>query len=413
MATKKVTNKSVKTAVMNVKFNGTDVLCGECNEVIGLLVDGENAEAEAKKRGMVAVPVPAEVILAAQVVAPTGGSSSGKSIAARIAEARQSGKDVGEFYALTNGDGEGMVYRMVDGVSTAVQDTDPVLMKILGGIEEYGHLSAPALRRRFVTGQMMSIMAGEKCGCRHDPQNITGYINKQGFEKAFEIAKNELNYLAHCAKNGDLESLQERSLWWTKDVFIGMAEHFLETLKKYIKNLKVRHCKGVEYRRFHNVYIFRSDLRDKIYWPLQKRINQMKNAKSWQELYILWSNAGSKSKRSKRSDWRVVDIKGENLFCTLPRETSIFKGYKEAFKGAGAYYTMANLLLFQKSNDFRMYKNGKKLSKALSEAYLNELNTLHAANGTGYKMFAVLKEFMAYNNIDIEALREDWEAEKK
>ena len=403
--TKKTVNMSeAKAAVMNVKFQGDTVLCGECGEKIGKLLSVDDAIAEAQKMGYAAIPVPADVVAA---MGPTTGAR--KSIAKMIEEARQDGKDVGEFYALTNGQGEGMVYRLVDGVPTAVQDNDPVLMKILGGIEEYGHLAAPSLRRRFVTGQMVAVMNSELWGTRRGG-GLTGWINAQGFEHAFQVAKQELNYLAHCEKNNDQKSLHEREMWWSKALFVGMAEHFLATLKEYIMGLKVRHCKGVEYRRFHDLDIFCSDLYEKLYWPLQRRISDMKRAKGYQELYEIWS--GSKylpSRMSKRSDWRTLEIKGKGwLTCNLPRETPIYRGYKEAFKGAGAYYTMANLILFQKSNDFRLFRNGKRLTKRQSEMELHRLNAQFAAEGAGYKLYAVLKEFFEDNNICAHSLRQSW-----
>ena len=70
--------------------------------------------------------------------------------------------------------------------------------------------------------------------------------------------------------------------------------------------------------------------------------------------------------------------------------------WKDAFKGAGAYFTMKNLILFH--NCQVHLDNGQVLDRDASFDYIRQLNGNLAVNGQ--QMFAVMMKLITDNNFD-------------
>lgn len=68
-------------------------------------------------------------------------------------------------------------------------------------------------------------------------------------------------------------------------------------------------------------------------------------------------------------------------------------------EGAGAFFTLKNLILFHDCGF-------PKMSQKMSREYLYELASQKDLEG--YKLFGILKDFLVVNGINIEAMRAEW-----
>jgi hypothetical protein len=83
--------------------------------------------------------------------------------------------------------------------------------------------------------------------------------------------------------------------------------------------------------------------------------------------------------------------------------------WKDAYKGAGAYFTMQNLLRFHgakfpKDNDFYMQSRPGLYSLEMAAAHYKD---------EGWRLFGLMKQMIEENHIDIEAKRKEWREAKE
>lgn len=80
----------------------------------------------------------------------------------------------------------------------------------------------------------------------------------------------------------------------------------------------------------------------------------------------------------------------------------------DAYKGAGAYFTMRNLILFHKCvfpKDW-LEATGMSNSLGLLEHYTNE------EKYDGWRMFGIMRRFLYDNDIDVKAKLQEWRTAK-
>ena len=112
-----------------------------------------------------------------------------------------------------------------------------------------------------------------------------------------------------------------------KVYYDGRTSDYVNELKKHVGNLETRKCKGVPYKRIHGRNIFVEDLQSKLYYPLSIAITHIRHALDATQLY----NAVRQF-----NDRRI----------RLPWGTPQSKAWMDAYKGAGAFFTMQNLIRF-------------------------------------------------------------------
>lgn len=89
--------------------------------------------------------------------------------------------------------------------------------------------------------------------------------------------------------------------------------------------------------------------------------------------------------------------------CWFEWSIAISPVFKDAYKGAGAYFTMKNLILFHKAS----FKNGCiKLGQKKSMAMLE--NKANEYKNEGWRLFGVMKKLIEDNNIDIVKKMREW-----
>ena len=162
-------------------------------------------------------------------------------------------------------------------------------------------------------------------------------------------------------------------------------------LKKYIEKLPKHSCKGVPYKRLNGRYgdVFDADLQKKVYAPMEAQIRNMEKAKNYTELYRELS-------------------KFMRLMIKLPYNTPKSKAWIDAFKGAGAYYTLKNLTMYHGckivDEQYVSWNQPRKVTTytAGAEATNFVKSKLNAYNGEGWRYLAMLRKCIADNNFSFE-----------
>lgn len=298
---------------------------------------------------------------AAAAVAPV---TPTKKAMERIEALKKAGVDTSNYYAINND----MVIRVEDGKPNIVADDDPVWKSI----KEAGMVPDRRLFRRWVLAQTFYML-------RH---GYTQMMHNKGYEYTWKMLEEELRVQSTLFGH-DNENFYERNRFFNKDVVVSMAHDYMKQLHDYIDSLHTRKCKGVPYKRFRGQDVFVDDLYSKVYAPLNRLITRIESAETPITLYMAVSGFNSK---------RVP----------LHFEEKQSNAWVDAYKGAGAYYSMQNLIRFHGmflSVDGKSYYNNEAIRK---------LNYL-AACKQGWELLGILKEALEYNHIDIAKKMKEWQ----
>lgn len=292
----------------------------------------------------------------------------------KIAALRNAGIDVSNLFSIKGSNGEEAVGRLIEGKFIVIPDSDPIFVSIING----GTVPNRRLFRRWVMAQVFHMMTqidyhtGEKIG-------FTEALNRKGYKYQWDMMVEEYRVQA---KLNDEESFAERNRWFNKALAIKVAQHYIDKLKVMCEKSRVKRCKGIPYVRLNKRNVFVEDLQVKVYAPLEKALEHIKSANTPITLY----NAVNSFYGKVKSTYIVRDFPQSQKF-------------KDAYKGAGAFFTMKNLILF----------HGCKFPKKNQKTSLTYLyDTVAPADFEGYKLFCVLKNFLEYNNINIEDKQAEW-----
>lgn len=233
------------------------------------------------------------------------------------------------------------------------------------------------LHRRWVMAQMFRMLNyesrnGERCG-------YDAYLNDMyEYDYQFKMMLDEIRVLS-ILQEKDYTAFNERSIFFDFNTVIATCEDYLRKLKKYVENLPKKKCKDVPYVRISGNDVFVNDLYKKVYFPIEDRIRKMRIAKQCDELYC-------------NLKWFIVDFVKK---YRLPDNTPKCKEWKNAFKGAGAYYTLMNLVKFHGCN---IYTGNKVLSGMNAVTYVSD--ACFEYRGEYYRLFALMKKVIADNKFD-------------
>lgn len=310
-----------------------------------------------------------------------GKKTAVKTAAARIAALKAAGIDTSNYFSL----GEQMVVKVVDGVPVEVTDDDPVFNKIKTG----GYISHYKLFRRWVMAQMFRILR------EMEERNLSFNKVLQGFgyEYQWRMVENEFLAQMKMFRHGDTSCLKQRKLFFDGKTLADMIDDYIDKLKAYIEdNLMYRTdkhgvrrpkhtCKGMPYVRLNNVNIFVDDLNTKVYRPFREMASIATHTTNPEELYKIVAAFNRKHRH----------------LCHITKHSSAFIN---AYKGAGAYFTMRNLIMFHGARFLGMSESRSlEHVDAKANAYREE----------GWRMMGVLKQLIAVSHISIEAKIKEWE----
>ena len=312
--------------------------------------------------------------------APTRRVKLPKTAKERIEALRAAGVDVSNLFAMQGAAGGEYVASNKDGQLAILEDDDPIFKQIL----RQGDVPNPRLFRRWVMAQMFHMMT---CTSYRSgkPVGVTEMIHRFGYEYQWKMLLNELHAQTKM-EEFDPENFADRNRWFNAGVVAAMAEDYVKRLREHISSLKVKKCKGIPYKRIGSRNVFVEDLEDKVYSPLQTAVYGIRMAKDAVRLY----NATRKF---------------NELRIKMSYHTPQCKEWVNAYKGAGAFFTMQNLIRFHGCTAIN--DKGKRLDKYHSLAFLSSKAEAYK-NGEGWRLLAMLKKMLDDNNIDVRKKMAEW-----
>lgn len=247
-----------------------------------------------------------------------------------------------------------------------------------------GYVRNTKLFRRFVMAQMFHMLNFKSWDGKYKGYNDCLKTN-YAYDYTFKMMIEEVRVLSKLEVR-DRESFTERSHFFTKDVVVAVLNDYMDKLKKHVDSLPNKNCKGVPYKRIKGMDVFVADLDKKVYKPLYDIIVRVRHARNYTELY------------------RELCNFNRNMI-KLPYDTAKSKVWIDAFKGAGAYYTMKNLVMY---HDCEIKGADVPMGVVRSIAAVRYLTgKLDEYQGEGWRMFALMKKVIADNNFDFDKRMEE------
>ena len=296
----------------------------------------------------------------------------------RMEKLNNAGINTSKYFTvdLDNGTKIHLIIDEENGVCKQVKD--PIMNTII----EDGYVRNTKLHRRFVMAQMFHMLNYVSYDKRYSGYNDC-LKRMYGYEYTLKMMMEEIRVLSKLEVR-DRESFVERSHFFNKEVVVAVMEDYLEKLKVYVEALPDRNCKGIPYKRIKRMDVFNADLGKKIYAPVRAHIYSVKYAKNYTEIY--------------RALERFM-----RDHIKLSFETPKSRVWIDAYKGAGAYYTMKNLVMF---HDCFIINGPYSVDRG--ELAVKTLNSkLDEYKGEGWRMFALMKKVIKDNNFDFKARMEE------
>lgn len=365
-----------KNSTKNATSNSTKVVCPTCGT--------EFAIPETTHIG-VGIIIGADSGLGTISPATTGNtvtpSHSQMKAEAKIEALRNAGVNVSNLFSMKGANGEETIARLENGNLTIVADNDPIFAAIMGS----GHVPNSRLFRRWVMAQVFHMLSYK--GWRGSKSGFVGALEAKGYKYQWKMVLEEMRVQAKLAEN-DPENFKLRYRWFNEGRIIQMCEDYIMQLVEHITKLKVRHCKGAPYVKLGHNNVFTADINKKVMEPFAAAVTQIGLATNPTARY--------------RAVYNFVNLMKKWWFSC---DAQMAQSFKDAYKGAGAYFTMKNLILFHGAN-FKCgcVKHNQKKSLALLEDKADE----YSRSQEGWRLFGVMKKLIADSGINIEKKMREW-----
>lgn len=302
----------------------------------------------------------------------------------KIQAMKAAGINVSNLFSVANAEGVERIARIENGEMEFLSDDDPIMMRIF----KNGSVPNRRLFRRWVMAQVFHMLTNKDWRTGKTIGFIQS-LQRKGYRYSWEMLIEEIRVQSKL-EIMDNENFVQRNRWFNKKVALGMAHDYIAQLRAHVEKRKshCKKCKGCPYITLGGTHIFVSDLTKKVFNPIANRMTVIESAKNMFDLY-----------RAVSSFYTLV----KSYYS--PWELAMSQSFKDAYKGAGGYYTMRNLIMFHgckmrnaKGNLVSMASSLRELDK-LAEEY---------KNGEGWRMFGAMKELIADNGVDIEAKMAEW-----
>lgn len=272
---------------------------------------------------------------------------------------------------------------------------------VLNEIIENGYVRNTKLHRRFVTAQMFRMLNYVGTGYRRDylgraVQYVTGkgysdYLrDRVGYKYTFEMMMDEIHVLAKLQQE-DKETFEERVHFFNLEVVKATCSDYINQLERFCKTKKVKKCKGVPYITIGGQNIFVEDLEKKLFGPARRDVYNMGSRYG----YYYGGKNGEVSYAQVDQQLRYFYQRYVNKY-RLPENTKKANAWIDAYKGAGAFYTIRNLVLFHDCK-LTSYETAEVLEGIAANKYIISLLDKYQ----GYQYLAMLKKMIADNNFDL------------
>lgn len=250
-----------------------------------------------------------------------------------------------------------------------------------------GYVRNTKLHRRFVMAQMFHMLNYVPYYYKRET-GYNAYLREMySYQYTLDMMLEEVRVLSKLEVR-DKESFAERSHFFTKGVVGAVLGDYLAKLEQYVNGLPEHKCKGVPYKKVRGTNIFTSDIDKKLYAPIRDKVLRVVNSKTYAEMY------------------RFLEKFMRNI-VKLPYDTPKSKDWVDAYKGAGAYYTLKNLIMFHNCTIYTgkygvmHWDKSANLSGDSAVKFLEE--KLGEYQGEYYRMFALMKKVIEDNNFNFTA----------
>ena len=252
-------------------------------------------------------------------------------------------------------------------------------------VRKQGPVKNHRLFRRWIMSQMFHTLLTMK----NWNEGFARLVRNRGLRYMWKVIKNELHDMRAIQRHGDTEEFDRRNRWWSADAVYGIACSFAFDLEKETSRLRIRKCKGREYVTVPGFgMVFCDEVNEKIIVPLHDRIEAFHKCNCQRTADALCDFA---SQFKDSTAWKLG----------MPTE------FIDRFKGAGAYFTLRNMLMF---HGCRIpYEAAQKFGRKDYNTDLEVLDMAAEANkDQGWQLLGLLKDTIKLNGIDVEEKIRSW-----
>ena len=247
-----------------------------------------------------------------------------------------------------------------------------------------GYVKNTKLHRRYVMAQTFKLLG--------DDNDWSGRLHNYSYDYTFKMMLKELKVLAILERE-DEEAFNERSMFFTREVVYYTILDYKKKLLKKICKLPVKLYRNkIPYVTLQSRWYIPVDEISKIVeTPLNEYAEDCLNAENYSALY----ESFGAFLRNK-------------LYIKLPNDTAKCSYWIEAYKGAGAYYTLKNLFMFHNCMGVKYNEENYTSTMLNTDESLKDLSKkLKEYKGQGWRMLAYLKEVIYRNNFDFHKRMEE------
>lgn len=298
----------------------------------------------------------------------------------RIEALKNAGVDISNLFAMTGANGGDFIASNRNGNLEILSDNDPIFQYLATS----GTVPNRKLFRRWVMAQMFHMLS-VKNGATNEPIGFTNILHRRGYEYSWKQLQDELYAQVKMHQHDDIENFIDRNHFFNKHVAYAMAMHYIKELKKIVNNKKVKKCKGVPYVTIGGRHIFKTDVHKKLYSPLLNLAWAINSSQNPEALFYAVQNF---NKQREKLNWNTPQC---------PK-------WVDSYKGAGAYFTLQNMIRFH--GCFLWNDENQRLSKSQSLVFLDQKAGAYAQEG--WRLLGLLKKAITDNNIEIEAKVASW-----
>lgn len=297
--------------------------------------------------------------------------------------------DMNQFFSITFNEGlkpgTKLTISLTDPDSGEVieQDLSSDLNKLYNDVSDEisnnGYVNNSKLFRRWVMAQMFRMM--EYHNYRTGKSGFTACLNEQfPYDYQFTMMYDELKVLDKLYRT-DKEEFEKRSVFFNKYVVIATCNDYIDKLQKYIDNAEVRYCQEKPYKRLfcQNVYI--EDIKGELVSPVIFFVERLKYG-DYKKSFPVFFN-----------DYKCF----MQFHKKLPKDTPKCAAWKDAYKGAGSYYTLLNLVRFHECgiyhDEYKITLRGESACKYIESKRMEYQDEY-------WRLFALLKKVINDNEFN-------------
>lgn len=246
---------------------------------------------------------------------------------------------------------------------------------------------------------------------------FNAHLNGMGSDYMWQQLRHNLNIMKKVEKT-DPDAFAEMHRWWTVDVYLETVHVFISALAAWCdKNWSSRVTRGDDgcYHRYIRTHVFRgnggksidTEVSDAIMNLRRMRRQLLDSATDFGQFYAAYI--------------RFDDYRDSHIRFKAPKKVGLkmYKTFKEAFKGWGAYCTLQNIIMYDDVRLSPRIINNDATASDVPYSKWESLTVLQEMmrklrpgkeffHYTGYMLLAVLEETVKANNYDYEAAREEF-----